>query len=362
MKSRGTICGIWPHMRAAGLREAASGFAIWSVSAIMLASVLSGCRKDLCYDHDHWKVNVVPEWELAWERDYGRDWKTDWDSPAGYAYDDLRPSPGNGLAAFVYDGNGHHTERHIAASGGELPVGEGHRSVLLYNDDTEYIVFSSMDSYAEASAATRTRTRASYAQNHGAESTVNSPDMLFGSWIEDIMIEGTPGVSLMDLPMTLRPLVYKYVIVYRFESGIEHVRQARGALAGMAESVYLRNGHTGPEKVTVLFDDARIDAERSEVSAVVSTFGVPDYPDKYYQGLSARDVPDVFGLNLEVMLPDGSLKSFEFDISGQMADQPRGGVIEVEGLTVSEDEFGSGGAFDVEVGGWGDYEDIVLPL
>ena len=191
---------------------------------------------------------------------------------------------------------------------------------------------------------------------------MNSPDMLFGSWIEEIVIEGTPGVSLMDLPVTLRPLVYKYVIVYRFESGIEHVRQARGALAGMAESVYLRDGHTGPEKVTVLFDDARIDAERSEVSVAVSTFGVPDYPDKYYQGLSARDVPDVFGLNLEVMLPDGSLKSFEFDISGQMADQPRGGVIEVEGLTVSEDEFGTGGAFDVEVGGWGDYEDIVLPL
>ena len=56
--------------------------------------------------------------------------------------------------------------------------------------------------------------------------------MLFGSWIEEIVIEGTPGVSLMDLSVTLRPLVYKYVIVYRFESGIEHVRQARGALAG----------------------------------------------------------------------------------------------------------------------------------
>ena len=104
MKCRGTICGICPHMRAAGLRKAVSGFAIWSASALMLASVLSGCRKDLCYDHDHWKVNVVTEWELAWERDYGRDWKTDWDSPAGYAYDDLRPSPGNGLAAFVYAG------------------------------------------------------------------------------------------------------------------------------------------------------------------------------------------------------------------------------------------------------------------
>ena len=69
-----------------------------------------------------------------------------------------------------------------------------------------------------------------------------------------------------------------------------------------------------------------------------------------------------FGLNLEVMLPDGGIKVFEFDISEQMADQPRGGVIVVSGLKVDSGDFGSGGGFDVDVGGWGEYEDIILPV
>ena len=199
-------------------------------------AVLAGCRKELCYDHDHWKANVVAQWELVWERDYGRNWASLWNSPAGYAYDSLRPAPGGGIGAFVYREDGTYTERHIDADGGVLPVGEGRHSLLFYNDNTEYIVFSSMESWAQASASTRTRTRSTYAQNHGEESTVNSPDMLFGAWIEDYVSAGSPDATPIDLPVTLRPLVYKYVIIYEFESGIEYVRLARGALAGPSRS------------------------------------------------------------------------------------------------------------------------------
>ena len=329
---------------------------------LCVAVFLTGCRKELCYDHDHWKVNVLADWELVWERDYGRDWMAVWDSPAGYAYDSLRPVPGGGLAVFVYREEGSPTERHIGADGGVLPVGEGRHSLLFYNDDTEYIVFSGLDTWAEASATTRTRTRSTYQDAHGEESTVNSPDMLFGAWIESYESAGSPDATPLDLPVTLRPLVYKYILVYEFESGIEYVQLARGALAGMAQSVFLQDGRTGSDKATVLFDETDIDLERGVVSAVVSTFGVPDYPDKYYPGKAPGEVTGAFGLNLEVMLPDGTIKTFEFDISEQMADQPRGGVITVSGLTISAGEIGSSGGFDVDVDGWGDYEDIVLPI
>ena len=30
------------------------------------AVLLTGCRKELCYDHDHWTANVVADWELVW--------------------------------------------------------------------------------------------------------------------------------------------------------------------------------------------------------------------------------------------------------------------------------------------------------
>lgn len=45
--------------------------AIAAVSVV----ILSGCRKDLCYNHDEHaitvKVDAVPTWEQEWERPYG---------------------------------------------------------------------------------------------------------------------------------------------------------------------------------------------------------------------------------------------------------------------------------------------------
>ena len=326
------------------------------------AVLLTGCRKELCYDHDHWTANVVADWELVWERDYGMAWEQSWNSPAGVAYDSLRPVPGKGIAAIVYKDGGSYVERHIGADGGILPLGQTLQSILFYNDDTEYIVFSGLDSYAEATATTRTRTRSTYTERHGDESTISSPDMLFGSWVKDYLAPGTMDGTPVDLPVTMRPLVYSYLLVYEFECGLEYVRLARGAMAGMAQSVYLQDGRTGSEKATVLFEDASVDSERGVVTAVIRTFGVPDFPDRYYNGTTPESESGTFGLNLEVMLPDGSIKVFEFDISEQMADQPRGGVIVVSGLKVDSGDFGSGGGFDVNVGGWGDYEDIILPV
>ena len=184
-----------------------------SLMASLAVMAMTGCRKELCYDHDHWKSNVVADWELAWERDYGMAWEQNWDSPAGYVYDSLRPAPGTGIAVLVYKEDGTYSERHIGADGGLLPLGQGLQSMLFYNDDTEYIIFSGLDSHAEASASTRTRTRASYAERHGEESTVSSPDMLYGSWVEDYVAPGTLDASPVDLAVTMKPLVYRYLII-----------------------------------------------------------------------------------------------------------------------------------------------------
>lgn len=330
------------------------------MSAAVLLLSLSGCRKELCYDHDHWKSNVVADWELVWERDYGMAWEQNWDSPAGYVYDSLRPVPGTGIAVLVYKEDSTYSERHIGADGGLLPLGQGLQSMLFYNDDTEYIIFSGLNSHAEASASTRTRTRSTYTERHGDESTVSSPDMLYGSWIEDYEAPGTLDASPVDLAVTMKPLVYSYLVIYEFERGVEHVKLARGALAGMAQSVYLQDGRTGEDKATILFEDAVIDQERGVVTAVVRTFGVPNYPDIYYPSKTPEEIEGPFGLNLETMLPDGSIKVFEFDITDQMAKQPRGGVITVSGLTIDEYEFGGGGGFDVDVDDWGPYEDVDL--
>ena len=130
---------------------------------------------------------------------------------------------------------------------------------------------------------------------------------------------------------------------------------ARGALAGMAENIYLQDGHTDEAAATVLYDCT---LQSYGAEAQVPTVGVPDYPGEGY-GRAAR----VYTLNLEVRLNNGKMLTYEFDVTAQVEAQPRGGVIQVDGIEVSDEDGQAGsGGFDVDVEGWGDYVDIPLPL
>ena len=186
-----------------------------------------------------------------------------------------------------------------------------------------------------ASATTRTLTRGGFEPLHEGERTVNQPDMLFGHYVGHYEAEKTLDPSLLDIEM--RPLVYTYIVCYEFTRGLEHVALARGALAGMAESVYLTDGHTGDETVTVLFD-CKLTSLGAE--AEITSFGVPNYPGHHYT--RADGTPARYSLNLEVRLNNGKYKTFNFDITDQVEQQPRGGIIYVEGLEVEDDEASGG--------------------
>ena len=164
-----------------------------------------------------------------------------------------------------------------------------------------------------------------------------------------------PQREPVDLPLTMRPLVYTYLVRYEFSHGLEYVALARGALAGMAESVYLQDGHTDEAAATVLYDCT---LQSYGAEAQVQTFGVPNYPGEGY-GRATQ----VYTLNLEVRLNNGKILDYEFDVTAQVEKQPRGGVILVDGIEVSDEDGQEGsGGFDVDVDGWGDYVDIPLPL
>ena len=60
---------------------------------------------------------------------------------------------------------------------------------------------------------------------------------------------------------------------------------------------------------------------------------------------------------------NGEFKTFEFDVTDQVTEQPRGGVIVVKDIEISDEEGTEGsGSFDVTVDGWGEYIDVELPL
>ena len=249
----------------------------------------------------------------------------------------------------------------MPAKGDVVGLRPGNHQLLFYNNDTEYILFDDMYSYASAKATTRTRTRSTYMGNpfkgnaSRSEPTVNMPDMLYGNYNEKYTSQRTTEEVVM--PVTMHPLVFKYLVRYEFSKGLEYVGLVRGALSGMAAAVYMHSGQTSADAATLLYDCT---LEPWGAQAIVRTFGVPDWPNSLYQPTRGQRS---YALNLEVRLKNGLIKNFDFDVTDQIEKQPQGGVIIVKGLEISDEDGKQGSsAFDVEIEGWGDYEDIVIPL
>ncbi len=337
--------------------------------SLLLAAVtmlFASCeQKELCFDHD----SHAPTSDVRIEVQYEKEWQytfadaTDWvnypfQQSFGMAYDELRPGIPEGLRVMISNTDGTITMMNIAPEREVVKMIPGNHSLLFYNNDTEYIEFDELQSISRARATTRTRTRASYLGNPymetKGETTVNQPDMLYGHYIESYDVERSLQTQILDVKM--QPLVFKYLVRYEFAHGLEYVSLARGALAGMASSVYIYNGHTSSDAATVLFDCT---VEDFGTQAVVRSFGVPDFPNNHYGSKSSGK----YGLNLEVRLKNGKIFSFNFDVTDQVMAQPQGGVIVVKGIEISDEDGKEGSSgFGVDVDDWGEYEDVELDL
>jgi len=352
-------------MRSYGLNKGSILYNVFmpALFAVIISGQTSCDNKELCFDHwEHalrYSVDYRMDWQREWQYAYedGTVWQEEWNNNNfGIEYDAMRPAKPSGIRAQVYtDGHGNDISN-ISADGGIVNMTPGEHQVLFYNNDTEYIVFNDISSSVQATATTRSRSRATYIgnsalDNQQKENTVNPPDYLFGHYIESYNAEKVQVAPIVNV--TMKPLVFRYLVRYHFDHGLKYVALGRGALAGMAASVYLTDGHTGKDAATVLYD---CELKPWGVEAIVNTFGVPNYPNPDY----SRAV-GLYGLNLEVRLTNGRMLNFDFDITDQIVKQPRGGVIEVGGIDIP-DELGKedSGTFDVDVGGWGEYEDVII--
>lgn len=333
--------------------------------SLVLATMASCEHKDLCYNHEEHapeaKLNIAAVYEQEWQYTYtgSTDWESQWSEYFPMTYEDLRPGIPSGLRVMSYHATGKEQLNNLPPAGGQILLREGENDLLFYNNDTEFIVFDAMASYASARATTRSRSRNTYLGNSfydskaTEENTVNAPDMLYGNYREDYYVERTSNPPTLEI--TMHPLVFTYVVRYEFSQGLKYVALARGALAGMAEAVYLNSGQTSPEAATILYDCT---VEEFGAQAIVNSFGVPNYPNDNYSRVDGS-----FALNLEVMLKNGKMKTFEFDVTDQVKAQPHGGVIIVKDLIVTDEEGKEGGSgFNIAVDGWGEYEDIQLPF
>lgn len=330
-------------------------------TALALALLTSCQRTELCYDH-YPRASMDFSWEQEWERDYGMAHSQKWDNDYyGFDYDHLRPDIPEWVNLVKYSNSNSAGEHYLSPSGGDVLLQEdGTHSFLFYNGDTEYIVLSDMASLSDARASSTSRSRATLSyimERHPGSRSCNSPDILYAAYFENI-----PSLKVhenLPLHVKMQPLVYTYIIRYEFEYGIESVHLARGALGGMAESVYMRDGRTSDESAIILYD---CDVTDSGCEAHVRSFGIPGFPDEYYGRSADSESERPYTLNLEVLLKNGKTKEFNFDVADQIKNQPRGGVIVVTGLRVEDDENSTtAGGFDVDLSGWGEV-DVDFPL
>ncbi len=329
---------------------------------LVALTLFAACRRtELCYDH-YPKASFMLSWEQEWERDYGMAHQTNWDaSYHGFDYDFLRPGTPEWVNLVKYKNNTPDGEHYLSPGGGDILLSESDGlSFLMYNGDTEYIILEDIASLsdARASATPRSRSTISYIkERHPGIKSANPPDILYSSYMDNV-----PSIEVHEtklLPVKMQPLVFTYVIRYEFDYGLDNVALARGALAGMAESVYLRDGRTSEESTVILYDCQITDYG---CEARVMSFGVPGFPDEYY-GRSDEDVPSrPYTLNLEVLLTGGRVLEFDFDIDEQLKSQPRGGVIRVSGIRIKDEENETpSGEFEVDLSGWG-VIDVDLPV
>lgn len=342
---------------------------IFNITLLALLLMFASCEhKDLCYNHrEHahkFHIEIVADYRHDWEENHGyMDWSAFW--PDNYIdYESLRPQDPKGLRVINYNEELESNTHNIGAKGGVVTLYEGLNDILFYNNDTEYILFQNMQDGNNATirATTRTRTRNTYVGSEYTEKdepTMTPPDMLYANYVEDYIPE--KSVDPVPFPITLQPLVFTYKIRYEFleeEGGLQYVASAHGALSGMAKSVLMHTGETSDEGSTLLFDDCEI--TEYGIRAIVKSFGVPSFHRDNY--VVRSDNPKN-GLNLEVVLRNGKIVNFNFDVTEQVQNQPHGGVIVVKGLQIKPEDGTQGtGAFDVDVNGWEETEDIYLPL
>lgn len=366
---------------------------VFILFVFLMAMVSSSCKhKELCMDHNH-NANVMLEvnWYLKWNLQYYIDWETQWNPEWKIDWSKIVPPEPEGvrLVAQKHDDKYKQTYN-LPPGGGPLELQPGVYSVLLYNNDTEYIIFEDAELSSALTATTRSRTRSPYSENRPDEVTVNQPDFLFSSYDDDFVIDekeydATTGDVIrivVDVPMY--PVVLTYIVRYEFSSGKEFVVEARGALSGMAGTVNLSTRRTLDDMVTVLYEEAEV--SDYGVEAVIRSFGlcnfdpVPtdEYPNGHFYspdeidsrtGISRQDRPRVDEetrniLTLELALRSGKVKTIETDVTDQILKQPRGGVLIVKDIEVTpeEGEGDNDSGFDVNVNDWGDHESIDIPM
>ena len=336
---------------------------VMSVLTVCLI-LISGCdRNDLCYDHPHENLHVEVVWDSVPE--------------------EFQTSLPEGVRISMYavqqawqEQSGSNYTYYRDTYGGDIMVQDGTYDFLLFNSDTEKIQLRGMDDIRTAEAYLEARTRTPYStrttNNRSicyssvsranlrtrSEILIAEPDRFFATYSSVETVESYGRYQSDTIYAYPRTRVMRVALTVKVQ-GLQGAVSCRASLSGVARGIMLATGECTDITGTAIFDMDKLDdtflSQTINVFGLVrSTAGVPS--EERVQHL----------VQLEFVMRDHSVTSYEFDISEQIdfdALEPEIVIpIVVEEVTLPEVVMpeSSGSGFDAGLTGWGEEIEIIL--
>ena len=362
---------------------------------ISFVMVLSGCeRKDL-YLAQRGTIDVnVSVYDIDLDLLWGLEWKTQWQ----YLWDESLYGPigytePTGVRANVYSLNEErerirYTTRNFGNEGGRVSLTTSKTyDMAFYNNDTEYILFSTDESNAYYHATTRSNARAAYTR---AYAHYNQPDQLFGTFLQDLYVTEDPEAYEIHYDNDGSPYyVYHvhadltpYTMIYLCQVMVLNNEDENGKRITGCQGISMNGLSGGVDLFTRMTDSTNLVTITQEETRPMQTdrdLTLPDGTKTVGDIMAARiltwGLPGIDPLanvatrtyaeprasvhaGIGLTLRNGNVYTIEEDITEQIRKRPAGGVITI---VIDADELPDnivgeepkpGGGFDASVENW----------
>ena len=297
-----------------------------------------------------------PDLDLLWGENWKTDWQYDWDS-SDTTYGTLGYSTPEIIKGTIYNLDANTGKRYnsffklfgLKDNSATLPAG-GKYDMLLYNTDTENIIFQASDDFEKYTAST-TITPFGFDSLGVPYKHLDEPDELLGALVTGVDLS-KPSTDSMEIDVELNPYSIIYLIqVVILNNDDDQEMQAIGAsgitITGLSQGVDLFTRKTFDKTILITTEDikplqnhANVRLEDGTVvenadilAARMLTWGLPGINpmEPVKDGSKAAVVNQNF-IGIEVTLRNGRPYTVSYEITEQLRNKPAGGV-----LTVSVD-------------------------
>lgn len=297
-----------------------------------------------------------PDLDLLWGEDWKTDWQYDWDS-SDTTYGTLGYSTPEIFKGTIYNLDANTGKRYsnffklfgLNENPATLPSG-GKYDMLLYNTDTENIIFQASDDFEKYTAST-TITPFGFDSLGVAYKHLDEPDELLGALVTGVDLS-KPSTDSMEIDVELNPYSIIYLIqVVILNNDDDQEMQAIGAsgitITGLSQGVDLFTRKTFDKTILITTEDikplqnhANVRLEDGTVvdnadiiAARMLTWGLPGInPMEPVKDGSKAAVGNQNFIGIDFTLRNGRPYTVPYEITEQLRNKPAGGV-----LTVSVD-------------------------